>query len=160
MLESSSNKMSDKHKSHLILLGCSVVNVAPITVLLGMTLGGITTPWMVSVLGALAVVMAVLPWVMGVGALILYCNNKPGLLLLSEAGEDTTPSWVKLFILPIVGIPSLTLGIALAVLLLRDGPTHAALALAITLTVLAVAMHLVLHVCAAKEKPTKVFKTP
>jgi TM2 domain-containing membrane protein YozV len=164
MLESPSNKMSDKHKSHLILLGCSVVNVVPMTVLLGMTLGGITTPWMVPVLGALAVVMAVLPWVAGIGSAILFYLDKPGLLLCQPphaTGKyqnkrmQSKLSLAKFLTLIIAGIPSLALGIAAAVLLLRDGPTHVALLLTITLTVLAVAMHLVLHVCAAKEEDLK-----
>jgi hypothetical protein len=130
------------------------------TVLLGMTLGDITTPWMVSVLGALAVVMAVLPWVMGIGGLILFLNRKPGLLLANTAGDDneTRLSGLKFLTLFIAGILSLALGIAAAVLLLRDGSTHAALALTITLTALALVMHLLLHVCAATEDPTAYFE--
>jgi hypothetical protein len=147
--------MLDKHVSHLILLACSVVNVVPMTVLLGMTLGGITT-----LDGALAVVMAVWPLVMGIGAFILHAHKKPGLFLYENNPDEqaTNPSRVRLCTLLIVVTPFFALGIAAAVLLLRDEPTHAALALAITLTVLAVVMHVLLHVYAAKEEPTALFK--
>jgi hypothetical protein len=162
-LDSAQHNMLDKHKSHLILLGCSVVNVVnvvPMTVLLGMTLGGITTPWMVSVLGALAVVMAVLPLMMLIGGSILLEYKKPGLFLTEAIGDDegSMLSGLKCLTLIIAGIPSLALGIAAAVLLLRDGPTHAALVVTITLTALAVVMHLLLHVCAAKESTAAVFQ--
>jgi hypothetical protein len=152
--------MKDKHISHLILLGCSVVNVVPMTVLLGMTLGGIITSWMVPVLGALVIIMAVWPWVMAIGGFILMHYKKSGLFLLPPLEESFPLSLVKFCILIILGIPSLALGIAAAVLLLRDGPTHAALVATIMLTALAVVMHLLLHVCAAKEDLKAVFKPP
>jgi heme A synthase len=121
----------------------------------------------VPVLGALAAVMVVLPLVMAASAWIKTSADLPRLFLGQhcvrsgrQGSECTAPSVVKFFILLIVGILSLALGIAAAVLLLRDGPTHAALVVTMTLTALAVVMYLLLHVCAAKEEPKAVFTLP
>jgi hypothetical protein len=53
--------------------------------------------------GALAVVMAVLPWVMWIGSVILQICKKPGLFLYQN-NIDTIPSCVKFFTPLIVGI--------------------------------------------------------
>jgi hypothetical protein len=147
----SSNKILNKHQSHLILLGFSIVNIVPIVVFLGMALGGITTHWVILVVDALVTMTTCWPALMLTIIGGLWAFNKPGLCLYNLGKDEPSGStFIKLWVLLI--------SFVLFCVLFKAYCISLHIALALIITVLTVVMHLLLHVCAAMEDKTSSFK--
>jgi hypothetical protein len=103
----------------------------------------VLAPWLPIVLGALMVVLSLLPALLSIISMTNIGNES---MPFNNAGV------VSVVIFIISTIVALALGLAAAVLLLHNGPTHAALTVATTFVAYLTAMFTVLNL---DNRPTK-----